>query len=433
MKKLVLFLLIICHFFLFSQEELNEFFPLKWKTEIGITTYRTNIIEEDGFIFVGSNGKNANSDNDELDGVHQLEVKTGKLVQSFQSQFLGDNDVTGIALKEGKIYFGTDNFYFYCFDINNGKELWKYRTPYDVESAPCIADLDGDGKDEIIFCVQKNGMYCLNAEDGSEKWVLDSISSHDGNVSPLIIDCNGDGILDVIGGFRGMPKNSKLAGFKMDHYGDYLLALSGDDGQPIWSKSTGAGIHASPYIYIENGERRIVSLDAYGELQILNLKGELIKDMEFGYNKFMSPVMYGTRVCIASFIDDLSDSLYQIQENGFNKYIGNNPDDLDLKLKDKKSATTVIADVRGNGLFQFLAINESGILAMVNEDGSELEYFTFPAGAEATPLIKDIDGDGKLEILIASLDGNLYCYQTNSSGKVYYGQFRWNNLNVPHF
>ena len=415
----------------FAQEDLSSIFPIKWSCEIGITTYRTNIIEEDGFIYVGSNGNDANSDIDDLDGVHKIDVTSGKIVQSYQGQFIGDNDATGIALKDGKLYFGTDNYYFFCFDVETGQELWKYRTPYDVESVPCVADLDNDGNDEVVFCVQRDGMFCLNTEDGSEQWVLDSISSHDGNVAPLIVDCNGDGILDVIGGYRGSPENSKFAGFKMDHYGDYILALSGDTGLPIWSKSTGAGIHASPFLYSENGEKRIVSMDAYGEMQFLNLKGELVKDMGFGYGMFMSPVMHGTKVCVADFIGELGDQVYEMNERGFNKYIGGDSLDISMKLEGTTSATTVIAGVRGNGQLQYIAVSEEGTLVMGNEDGSDIVQYKFAGGAEATPLIKDIDGDGKLEIMIAALDGKLYCYETNSSGEVYYGQFRWNNTNVP--
>jgi outer membrane protein assembly factor BamB len=167
-----------------GQTEFSNEFPIKWKSKIGITTYRTNILEEDGFIYIGSNGLNANSKNDNQDGVFKIKAKNGKIVNSYQSQFLGDNDVTAIALKDGKLYFGTDNYYFYCFDEKTGQELWKFRTPYDVESAPSIADLDNDGKDEVVFCVQQNGVYCLNTEDGSEKWKLDSLSSHAGNVAP---------------------------------------------------------------------------------------------------------------------------------------------------------------------------------------------------------------------------------------------------------
>lgn len=414
-----------------SAQNITGTFPLKWKTKIGITTYRTNILEENGNVYVGSNGVDANADFDKMDGVYQINAKTGKINQTYKSQLLGDNDATGIALFEDRLFFGTDNYYFYCFDPNSGEELWKFKTPYDVESVPVITDLDGDSKAEVVFCVQGYGVYCLNAEDGAVKWVLDSISSHQGNVAPLVVDCNEDGVLDVVCGFRGAPNSTKTAGFKMAHYGDYLMALNGKSGHPIWGKSTGAGIHASPFLFKESGETRIASLDAYGEFQVLNLKGELIKDMGFGYNQYMSPVMYKENLLLSDYQIYLGDDAYEMQDNGFNKFIDEKSVSFSGTLSGATSATTVVADVLGTGEQQFISVSESGDMYISDESGATLKKMTFPKGAEATPLVKDVDGDGKLEILIASLDGYLYCYDTKSSGSVYYGQFRWSNNNMP--
>jgi outer membrane protein assembly factor BamB len=414
----------------FSQKSINDVFKLKWKSKVGYTTYRTNIIEESGSIFVGSNGNDLNSDLDNLDGVIQIEAKTGKREFIYKSQLLGDNDVTGIALKNGMLYFGTDNYYFYCFDINTQNEVWKFKTPYDVESVPVIADLNSDGKDEVVFCVQHNGMYCLDASSGNPVWILDSISSHQGNVAPLVVDCNNDGVLDVIGGFRGMPNSSKTAGFKMAHYGDYLLAINGKDGTPIWSKSSGAGIHASPFLFKESGEKRIVSIDAYGELQVLNLKGELIKDMGFGYNMYMSPVMFEKSLLLADFRMDFGDEHFERTENGFNKFQTGEASENSAELKGNLSASALVADVLGTGEHQYISVSEEGEMSIMTKNG-DFQKIKIPSGSEATPLIKDVDGDGYLEILISSLDGYLYCYETKSKGDVFYGQFRWNNKNLP--
>jgi outer membrane protein assembly factor BamB len=58
-------------------------------------------------------------------------------------------------------------------------------------------------------------------------------------------------------------------------------------------------------------------------------------------------------------------------------------------------------------------------------NGKEIKKLKLPGkGAEASPFVGDVDGDGKLEILIADLDGNLYCFDTGSKGKVEVGGFR---------
>lgn len=414
-----------------SGQSITKEFPLKWKQKIGITTYRTNIIEDDGFVYIGSNGDDANADLDERDAVYKIDARTGKVANTYASQIMGDNDVTGVALYDGKLFFGTDNYYLYCFDEKSGNELWKFKTPYDVESVPVVEDLDQNGSAEVVFCVQHHGVYCLNAADGSVKWVLDSISSHEGNVAPLVVDGNNDGVLDVVCGFRGKPNSSKTAGFKMAHYGDYLMALDGKSGLPIWSAPTGAGIHASPFLYEEQGEKRIASLDAYGEFQELGVDGQLIKTIGFGYSKYMSPVVYQGYLNLSDYWIYIGDDAFEKQENGFNKLINEKAPEHSGTMNGAKSATTLVADVLGTGAQQFISVSESGDLYVSDRNGKALKELKFPTGAEATPLIKDVDGDGKLEILIASLDGYLYCYETKSEGEVFYGQFRWSNNNVP--
>jgi hypothetical protein len=91
----------------------------------------------------------------------------------------------------------------------------------------------------------------------------------------------------------------------------------------------------------------------------------------------------------------------------------------------------MVADILDLGSQQFISVSESGNMIIRSESGKVLKNISFPGGAEASVFIKDIDGDGLLEIIIASLDGNLYCYDTKSKGEVFYGQFRWNNQNVP--
>jgi len=398
-------------------------FQLKWKTKIGTTTYRTNIVESNGSIYIGSNGENRNSDDDSFDGVYKINAKTGKIEGQFSPQIIGDNDVTGIALSNNKIYFGTDNYYFYCFDTKTVSELWKFPTPYDVESKPALVDLNNDKIDDVIFSVQHHGVYALNGIDGSIIWEQTTINSHEGNVPPFLLDCNGDGIKDVLVGMRGEPNSDEIDGFKMAHYGDYILCLNGTNGKQLWANETGAGIHTRLLEIQQDGETMIASLDCYGEFHLIDKSGKTKRVTSFGYSQFSSPNFYNNKLIVKGYFVDISAKKFDKSENNDYEYLTIRGLSKSVDLEGTVSATSVIADVLGKGYQQLIALSENGMIAILPINGAGGTKLKLPTGAEASAFVKDIDNDGKLEIIIAGLDGYLYCYDTNSTGKAYSGEF----------
>jgi outer membrane protein assembly factor BamB len=412
-----------------AQKPITTQFPLKWKTQIGITTYRTNMRMHNGLLYIGSNGASRAGRNDELDGVYAIDPKTGSVKATYKVPFAGDNDVTGIAIADNKLFFGTDNYYFFCFDLKTGSELWKKPLPYDVESAPVNEDFNRDGIMDVAFSVQGHGFYALSGKDGSELWRQDSISSHEGNVAALLVDVNNDGVKDLVTAGRGASNSDEIDGFKMAHYGDYHFVLDGKTGDLLWIRPSGAGIHASPFLFEVNGEKRIALLDSYGEFQVVGLQGNEISTTGFGYNQFSTPVMtYDEHLVIGNYSMTYSDEV--LVRSDYDSVL--RPGDAavvnSVALGEDNatvSATTMIADVLGTGTVQGVGVTESGILFIMRTDGRELLKLKLSGrGAEASPYIADVDGDGKLEILIADLDGYLYCFDTYSKGKVEVGAFR---------
>jgi len=60
-------------------------------------------------------------------------------------------------------------------------------------SSPCVADIDGDGKDEII-CGSGNAIACYNC-DGTLRWIRDTAGR--ASSSPAAWDVNGDGRMEI--------------------------------------------------------------------------------------------------------------------------------------------------------------------------------------------------------------------------------------------
>lgn len=437
MKTTSIFCMLLIGLSAAAQANFSSVFPVQWKTKIGVTTYRTNIVFRDGSIFIGSNGLDRNSRLDSLDGVFKLDGKTGKIQKQYASPLAGDNDVTGVAVDGNRLYCGSDNYDFYCYDVKTGVELWKFQTEYDVESAPVLADFNGDGKKDVFFSVEQHGFYALNGIDGSILWKNDSISSHNGNSAGLAVDINGDGVLDIISAVRGMPNTDALAGFKMAHYGDYHVAINGKNGQFLWICETGAGINSSPFLTKIGGTKYIAGLDTYGEFHLIDFNGKSVFANNFGYGHYMSPVISSKgMLCIGSSVIDINENVWAQYE--YEDYEGNpvkyysfkeETDFLDYnkvleKVEGPTTASPVIADVMGRGVCQVLEPTEDGYISMIDENGKNPKVYKLPAGCEASLLVVDVDGDGKLEILVADLQGYLTCYSTNSKGKVDVSGFR---------
>ena len=409
----------------YAQKELKSVFAEKWKVKIGVSTYRTNMVFHQGKIFIGSNGEDRNFKNDKLDGVYEIDAKTGKILHHYEIPFSGDNDVNGVAIGDGKLFFGTDNYYFFCYDLKTKEEFWKFHTPYDVEGCPLLAYLNDDKILDVAFNVEGSSFFALNGQTGELLWENKEIEAHNGNSAPLKFDVNGDGTMDFITSGRGNANSDEIDGFKMAHYGDYNLAIDGKTGKTLWAVPTGAGVHASPFIYQNGATTEFLFLDSYGQLSSINKKGELVRQVNFGYDNFSSPSLTKDKhLVVGRGALEFDDKMFEkdvetgvMRSKNDAKYISN---EVDGRI----SATTMIADVLARNSDQLIGVTEDGIVFISKTTGEKIENFKIPAGAEASLFIEDIDGDKFLEILISDLVGNLTCYKTKSKSKATFGRFR---------
>jgi hypothetical protein len=76
-----------------------------------------------------------------------------------------------------------------------------------------------------------------------------------------------------------------------------------------------------------------------------------------------------------------------------------------IKLSNGKRGVVVMNQHdRGNYEFGFLEI-------LSLEDGTVIDRITLPCVSEMAPVIRDVNMDGNLDILVSGYDGFLYCYQ----------------------
>ena len=394
--------------------EVNEFekqFSLKWKVEIGKTVFRSNIMFANQQIVVGSNGTTRNKA-DAKDGVFLIEATSGKIQQRIRPQEEGKIDVNGQAIDGDKIFFGNENGNVYCYNFK-GEKLWEAKVQGEVENSPALADFNQDGVKDAVFATDDAFIYALDGTNGQQLWrTIGTKENYTGyyTATPAVFDISDDGIADVIIGPGG------LGG---------IYAFNGKDGSMLWNYPKTSGVHASINIFTDLKDTYIAAYASYGGVYYFNKRGDKKEQLNLPIGIFSTPIHTpkGYVITGISWWDGKSNSIHVAAPFSTTatakKYSAFNT-----------SSTGIIADLLGNGQQQALMISEIGECFLLDESGELIQKMQLSTGVEAPLFVDDIDNDGKLELVIAGLDGFLYCYDTNSSGKVFQGQFRSDNANT---
>jgi outer membrane protein assembly factor BamB len=403
-----------------AKKLINELKPreslnLKWKKKVGLTTYRTTIQNVGKYVFVPSNGKDSKGQIDFLDGVHVLDGKTGALVSQLVVGKFGDRDVNGVAVSSTKIVFGTDENYLAAYDWNF-KILWVVKAGGDFEGSPVLLSLNSEDELDVVAATEAGEIIAVDGKTGDIIWSFQATANEFNRqsqqvgflASPLCVDVNGDGVRDVIvAGRNGV-----------------VYALNGKNGQELWKYSSWhpSGFLASPVAK----DSTLYLLESHGYLHQLSKKGRLIQRIPLYVEEI--PTFVASPVLNQKNEGILIGSTFGGAKRGIVNY--QNSKKFSLYNVGKVSATTIIANINEDPGLEQLIVTEKNELLVFNSNDIAIARYKLPAGAEASPLIADVDGDGLLELLIALKDQMLYCYELKSSGPVYWPSFRANPYNT---
>ncbi len=224
------------------------------------------------------------------------------------------------------------------------KPLWVFRTNGYIYPSPALGDLDGDGKLEVVIGSGDSYIYAINGEDGSLLWKYTKHYFKAIISSPALGDIDGDGKLEVIiGNANGI-----------------IYALNGEDGSPLWRYVTGGAVYSSPALGDLDGDGRLEVVVGSWDGYIYAINGE------------------NGSLCWNFFAGHISSSL-------------------------------ALGDLDGDGRLEVVVGSEdNNIYAINGEDGSLLWNYTTRGDVDSSPALGDIDGDGKLEVVVGSEDGNIY-------------------------
>ena len=148
--------------------------------------------------------------------LHVIQLAKGNEEKAIQAM----NPIAhSVAALGDRVYMGDMGEQFICFDIQTGKEIWKYEDrPFNYETAPALT------KDRVIFGGQDKRLHCLNRADGAVKWLFNTRGQV--NSSPVVCENR------VVFG----SNDGKV----------YMVSL--DAGKKVWEFETGDSVTASPAV-----------------------------------------------------------------------------------------------------------------------------------------------------------------------------------------
>lgn len=274
-----------------------------------------------------------------------------------------------------------------------------------VSTAPAFADLDGDGNIDIVVGVggdtfgeagatvvgqpgDKGGVYALNA-NGEIMWFHESLDIIGGTTntgegrpdgvfsSPVVFDIDSDGIKEVI--YGGWDQS--------------LWILDGRTGAVEQSVHLADTIWATP---------KIADIDANGTFEIL-VSADITENTD-------------AQTTTGGIFHVISADGSQ-ETAGFNQPVGN-PNFTELRGKAEEQAlwsSPITADIDGDGFLEiiygtgnFFHDDRGTYIRVWEHDGTHKFQLDTNGRTFATPIVVDLDNDGDLEIVAATLEGYLY-------------------------
>lgn len=383
---------------------------------------------------------------------YKWSVKTGGAV--FSSPVAATIPTGGVS--QPRVYVGSADSRLYCIDGSSGRVLWRYQTGGMILMGPAVGDLEGNGTPSVVFGSNDGRVHCLDAFSGSVKWRYTTRS--DVIAPPALADLNADGKLEVAVGSR----DGRF--YVLDAGGNALWTASlaeGDDSAPwgIQGAAACGDVNADglPEVVVQSADNNITCLAGADGKVLWNFRqfvnrtastavSPCIADIDLdGRMEVVAHNRLGSVACLrgadgatewehffgATFLSTpavgdvdlngrpeivLGASEHIFCLNGTTGYISwtrpftPNPATNDVSM----DSSPALADIDGDGRLEIIIGGNDNMLHALNaEDGSPRWAYPVQKPVVSSPAVADIDSDGKAEVAFGCKDNRVYAVDYN--------------------
>jgi outer membrane protein assembly factor BamB len=294
----------------------------------------------------------------------------------------------------------------FCFRGLNGKVQWQTPTA-GSDSPPTVADIDGDGRPEILHGGFDGAVICINGENGSVAWKKTVWSNSWVQTAPTILDADNDGNLDfIVGTWAFGGDTSKVYAYRTS------------DRSLIWSVPVGDVIyHGTAVSDLDDDGKPELAVGAYdGKLYVLNAEdGSLVWDYQGDY-------YIGAPATVADLDNDGSCEVVFCDVYG----VGALTSAGGLKWYypipgfGNTFRGVAVAEINGDGIPDVaFGTNTGRVIVLSGDDGSVIWSLDLAAHygkafeIDHAPVIADFDGDGTLDIFLVGGHAEYPAIQNN--------------------
>ncbi|MBX3461212.1 MAG: VCBS repeat-containing protein [Planctomycetes bacterium] len=307
-----------------------------------------------------------------------------------------------------EIVFGTyfNEEHLFCVDAATGAIKWKHKSdggPLDASVA--IADVDGDGKLDVLSGDSAYGkLYCLSG-DGKLKGIFQLPSGTDS--PPAVADLDGDGAIEVIAGSM----------WQRDGIGA-VTCFNGKTREKIWERRIKGCVQSEPVLVDLNGDKVldviVTSWRGDRKIHALNGKdGEPLWEFETPGNDKSMGMYHGVAIggqgdALTIYAATCQGDVYALDAKGKARW--------HRHVDDYLFAPPTLADLDGDGKDE-LIFGGRKLYVVRAADGTDVWGPTVVTHAlDRGAVVADADGDGKPDVIY--FDGVKVLARDGTSGRV---------------